>query len=69
MTKLVKYAIMLINKMRRYVMTVKSKPICASPVITGKIAKQVIKEANTTPSKAALLRCTRIVKVAKKMAK
>lgn len=50
-------------------MTVKSKPICASPVITGKIAKQVIKEANTTPSKAALLRCARIVKVAKKMAK
>ncbi len=50
-------------------MSIKSKPISASPVITGKFAKQIIKEANKAPSKGALLRCERISKVAKKMAK
>ena len=50
-------------------MAIKSKPICATPVITGKIAKKIIKEANTIPSKASLSRCKRIENVAMKMAK
>lgn len=50
-------------------MAVKVKPICDSPVITGKYAKQVIKEANTKPSKIAILRCKRAERMLKQISK
>ena len=39
---------------RRLIMAVKTKPITSTPIITGKYAKQIIKEADVKPSKKAL---------------
>lgn len=50
-------------------MAVKIKPITSTPVIKGRYAKQVIKEANSKPSKATLIRAKRIIKLMDRIAK
>lgn len=50
-------------------MAVKAKPITSTPIITGKYAKQIIKEANEEPSKEAILRSKKIIKLMRKISK
>ena len=50
-------------------MAVKTKPITSTPVVKGRFAKEVIKEANSIPSKVALLRVKRIMRLMDKISK
>lgn len=50
-------------------MAIKAKPITSTPIITGKYAKQIIREADVEPSKAAILRSRKIIKLMKKISK
>ena len=50
-------------------MAIKTKPITSTPVVKGKYAKEIIKEANRTPSKVALLRAKRIIKLMSRISK
>ena len=50
-------------------MAVKAKPITSTPIITGKYAKQIIKEADVKPSKKVLLRAQKLSKLMKKISK
>ena len=55
--------------MRRLIMAVKTKPITSTPIITGKYAKQIIKEADVKPSKKALIRVKKLSNLIKKISK
>ena len=54
---------------RRLIMAVKTKPITSTPIITGKYAKQIIKEADVKPSKKALIRVKKLSNLMKKISK
>ena len=50
-------------------MSLKTKPITSTPIITCKYAKQIIKEADVKPSKKALLRVKKLSNLMKKISK